>query len=114
MSPPSRCALSPHGGASAFGAAVRRSCCLQFGSAGAVIERRQIDVARNELGQPRIVAHENERATSGRAGLQKKIHERLAQSLVERRRGFIGDHQFRSADQGARRGDALLLADRKL
>src|SRR5882724_10973318 len=27
MLPPSRCALSPQGGASAFGAAVRRSCC---------------------------------------------------------------------------------------
>ena len=49
-----------------------------------------------------------------RAGRQQQVEKGFAPVFVERGGRLVGDHHFGLADERARRGHALLLADRQL
>jgi hypothetical protein len=60
------------------------------------------------------VADEDQRRAGQRALAGEKVEEGRLPVGIERRGRLVGDHQFRRADQGARRRHPLLLADRQL
>ncbi|MNZ80420.1 hypothetical protein D3C78_990520 [compost metagenome] len=60
------------------------------------------------------MADEQQAGAGGAAFGKQQFEEGLAGIGVQRRGRFVGDHQFRLADQRAGGGDALLLADRQL
>jgi hypothetical protein len=60
------------------------------------------------------MADEDQRGADGGGLLQQQVDEGLLAFGIERRGRFVGDQDFRPADQRARGGDALLLADRQL
>jgi hypothetical protein len=60
------------------------------------------------------VADEDERSAGGGGLLQQQVDEGLLAFGVERGSRFVGDQDFRPADQSAGGGDALLLAYRQL
>ncbi len=75
---------------------------------GDLVEPQHAVEARAEL---LLVAHHDERR-AGRLRLgEQQIEEGELPVAVERRGRLVGDDQLRPADQRARRGDALLLAD---
>ena len=59
------------------------------------------------------MAHEHKRAAVGSAGAQQQVHEAVAQGRVQRRSRLVRDHEFRRAQQRARRRHPLLLAHRQ-
>ena len=64
------------------------------------------------FGQFRVVRHHDYQAVAGDFGEQ--IHDLHACFRVEGARRLVGQNDFRLVDQGARDGDALHLAARKL
>ena len=60
------------------------------------------------------MAHEEQRRAGCVAFLQQQFEKRLLAVRVERRRRLVGDDDLGTADERARRRDALLLADRQL
>jgi hypothetical protein len=71
------------------------------------------DAAIEMPGQALVMADEDQRGADGGGLLQQQVDEDLLAFGVERRGRLVGDQDFRAADQRARRGDALLLADRE-
>ena len=84
------------------------------GVASRPIDLGQQHMAREAFGDALVMAHEDERAVVRLAGREQHVEEGLAPVFVERRGRFVGDHDLRVADQCARGGHALLLADRQL
>ena len=69
------------------------------------------DATVEMAGQTMVVADEDEGCTGSGGFLQQQVDEGLLAFGIECRGGFVGDDDFRPADQCAGRGNALLLPD---
>src|SRR5471030_981218 len=78
---------------------------------GGAIEFGQRQVAVEQRREALVMADKQQAGASVAAFGEQQLNESLAGVVVQRRGGFVGDHQFRLADQRAGGGDALLLAD---
>lgn len=67
-----------------------------------------------ELGDLWVVRHDDECEPAGPVDLEEKLHDLVSGLRIERSSGFICKQQSRSAGDGSRDRDALLLATREL
>jgi hypothetical protein len=77
------------------------------------VDLGQRDDAVEMLGETQIMADEQQGGADRPAFGEQKVDEGLLTRRIERGGRLVGDDDFRTADQRARGGDALLLADRQ-
>jgi len=87
-------------------------------SRGGAIAEDSAAFERNDapglLGQVAVMSHEHQRRSHSRVELVDQTHDGARGFSVEIARGLVGEKYFRPVHEGARDGDALLLAAGKL
>ena len=78
------------------------------------VELRERDPPVEIYAEPRVMAREQKRRTRLVALREQELEKALARTLVQRGGRLVGDDQLRSADQGPRHRDPLLLADAEI
>src|SRR4029079_12809891 len=81
-------------------------------SGGLPIDRAQFHRTVEQRCERGVVRYKDQRRTLALAFAKQKLEKCGASVRIERRRRLIGDHELGCADQRARRGHPLLLADR--